>query len=210
MEIDENPEEALPMETNDPHTAADVNEAQDFTNFDEETLINNNDAVSFAPGEGEMPLPVWLDDQCEELAFPNIFGGHPRDVKKLGPNDRGLSYNDIVKSELLRSDRRAAEPDHLLFVHKKTQLKQLSNSINIQLKKAAQNGVTAGEARRDGWISDIVAQDKAFRTLQSITGSPAYWEEQKKRVLAMVRQFGICTFFVTLSAAETRWSEQRC
>lgn len=95
----------------------------------------------------------------------------------------------------------------MLFVHKKAQLRQLSNSINIQLKKGAQTGVTAAQARSDQWVSEVVAKDNAFRILQPITGSPAYWEHQKKNVLAMVRQFGICSFFVTLSAAETKWKD---
>lgn len=40
-----------------------------------------------------------------------------------------------------------------------------------------------------------------------IVGSPAYWEKKKKNVMAMIRQFGLCNFFITLSAAETRWPE---
>ncbi|KAG5685147.1 hypothetical protein PVAND_014340 [Polypedilum vanderplanki] len=43
--------------------------------------------------------------------------------------------------------------------------------------------------------------------MASITGSPAYWEQQKKKVLGMVRQFGIFTLFITLTAAETHWRE---
>jgi hypothetical protein len=39
------------------------------------------------------------------------------------------------------------------------------------------------------------------------TGSSAYWEQQKRNVLAMVRQFGVFTLFITLTAAETHWEE---
>lgn len=198
MDVDEPEQEHIRIDSDD------QDEIESYTHLDEETLIDNHNAVSFAPGEGEIPLPMWIDDNCEELAFPHIFGGHPRNVTKL---KKPLSYNEIVKSELCRTDRRAAEPDHLLFVHKKIQLYQLSNGINIQLKKAAQTNVTAAQARSDGWVSEVIAKDNAFRTLQNITGSPAYWEHQKKNVLAMVRQFGICSFFVTLSAAETKWKE---
>lgn len=208
MEIEEAPSENAVMETNAPQNAAAAlseEEIEEVPHRDEETLIDNSEAVVFAPGEGQIPLPMWMDEKCEELAFPHIFVGNARDVKRLGPNDRRLSYNEIVKSELLRTDRRAAEPDHLLFVHKKVQLKQLTDGIGIQLKRAAQNGLTAGSARSEGFVSGVIASDNAFRTLQNITGSPPYWEHQKKNVLAMVRQFGICTFFVTMSAAETKW-----
>jgi hypothetical protein len=43
-----------------------------------------------------------------------------------------------------------------------------------------------------------------FKNLRS---SPSYWKEKTKKVLAMVRQLGKCTFFITLSAAETKWKE---
>lgn len=43
--------------------------------------------------------------------------------------------------------------------------------------------------------------------MSSITGSPAYWQSQKRKVLAMIRQLGIFTVFLTLSAAETHWTE---
>jgi len=34
-----------------------------------------------------------------------------------------------------------------------------------------------------------------------------HWEDEKKKVMAMIRQFGLPTFFLTLSAAKTRWPE---
>lgn len=39
----------------------------------------------------------------------HLYGGYPLDANKK------LTYNEIVNSEIRRTDRRAAEPDHLLF-----------------------------------------------------------------------------------------------
>lgn len=164
-------------------------------------MIDSNHAVDFAPGEGQIPLPLLMDDHSEELAFPAIFAGHPRRAKKK------LSYTDIINSEIRRTDRRAVEPEHLLYVHKRAQLKQIGSNINVQVKKAAQNGITAANALDGDFINGAIQNDNAFHILRNITGSPAYWEQQKKNVMAMVRQFGICSFFVTLSAAETHWKE---
>lgn len=33
--------------------------------LDEETPIDNNNVVEFAAGEGEIPLPIWLDANSE-------------------------------------------------------------------------------------------------------------------------------------------------
>lgn len=92
-------------------------------------MLDSMQEVEFAPGEGEIPQSILLDKYCEELAFPTIYCGQPR-----FPNPAAmLSYEDIVNSEIRRRDRRAVRPDHLLFVNKKSQCKQLSNSINIAI-----------------------------------------------------------------------------
>lgn len=159
--------------------------------------------MEFAPGEGEIPLSILLDEYCEELAFPSIYCGIPR---KTNPAAK-LSYEDVTNSEIRRRDRRAVRPDHLFFVNKKSQCKQLNSNINIALKKTQTHGMNASQALDKTFINDIVSKDNAFRFMANITGSPAYWEHQKKNVLAMVRQLGIFTFFITLSAAETHWPE---
>jgi len=40
-----------------------------------DTMIENCDFVSFAPGEGMKPLSILIDDHAEEKAFPDLFGG---------------------------------------------------------------------------------------------------------------------------------------
>lgn len=46
-----------------------------------------------------------------------------------------------------------------------------------------------------------------FRCLRGVRSSPAHLEEQKKKIMGMIRQFGLPTFFITISAAETKWPE---
>ena len=43
--------------------------------------------------------------------------------------------------------------------------------------------------------------------MSSIKGTPAYWKKKLFEVLAMVKQLGIPTFFMTLSCADLRWNE---
>ena len=61
---------------------------------------------SIAPGEGNRPLSLFRDTYSEELAYPGIYLG-----QKRPENDKRLvnvHYSDICKSELRRSDQRAA------------------------------------------------------------------------------------------------------
>ncbi|CAG9799466.1 unnamed protein product [Chironomus riparius] len=170
----------------------------------EETLSDANEAIEFAPGEGQVPVSILTDINCEELSFPTIYFGHER---VHSPNVK-LSYEDHVNSEIRRRDRRAVRADHLLFMHKKSQLKQLCSNVNIALKKCAQSSsVTASQILNSNFVDESISKDNAYRFLTNITGSLAYWEQQKKNVMAMVRRLGVFTLFVTLSAAETHWKE---
>ncbi|KAJ7984091.1 hypothetical protein DPEC_G00363740 [Dallia pectoralis] len=93
-----------------------------------------------------------------------------------------------------------------------TETHMAKSSMSIQLRK--------GKAKtRDGRkISNKLLQDKseverlvrnrdATRFMQPLRGTPAYWDKTLKDLLAMVRQLGKPTFFLTFSAAEFRWPE---
>lgn len=125
-------------------------------------------------------MSLLTDKHCEELAFPAIWFGHAR------KSNVKLSYDEFINSEIRRSDRRAVEPEHLLFVHKKSQLMQIGSSINIQMKKSAQSsGISASQALDNTFINDVINKDDGYRFLTNITGSPAYWRKQKHNIVGM-------------------------
>ena len=69
--------------------------------------------LNVAPAEGNRPLSVFRDKHSEGLAYPGIFIG-----EKRPDNDERLTpvyYSDICKSEVRRSDRRAAPCVENLF-----------------------------------------------------------------------------------------------
>lgn len=43
--------------------------------------------------------------------------------------------------------------------------------------------------------------------MRQIPGSPPYWLKFMYQVVAMVKQLGIPTWFITLSSADLRWPE---
>ena len=43
--------------------------------------------------------------------------------------------------------------------------------------------------------------------MNTIKGTPAYWKRFLFEVLAMVKQLGLPTFFMTLTCADLRWNE---
>ena len=53
----------------------------------------------------------------------------------------------------------------------------------------------------------MVCQDQAYLFLRQIPGMPPYWQKFLYEVVAMVKQLGIPTWFMTLSCADLRWPE---
>ena len=43
--------------------------------------------------------------------------------------------------------------------------------------------------------------------MSKIRGTPAYWKRFQSEVLAMVKQLGCPSFFLTLSCADLRWND---
>ena len=86
---------------------------------------------------------------------------------------------------------------------------QLNDQINIAMKKIASDSLNAGKLSKNfkATIQQFIAQDKAYSFMSSIKGTPAYWENFLFEVLAMVKQLGILTFFMTLSCADLRRNE---
>ena len=177
-----------------------TNGDQDVLNpEDEQTLLK--EAIPFAPGEGHTPMSLLGDDNVEELSFPAVYCGQKRQLKIK------MSYNDIVKSEIRRYDRRCCDPVKLFFMFRKKEMLALHSAIQIYLKMAQNQTFTVDQAMDHNFIEQLIRNDDAYRVLSNDRTSPVYWSLKKRELMAMIRTLGIPTFFLTLSAAETRWPE---
>ena len=56
-------------------------------------------------------------------------------------------------------------------------------------------------------LQNLIFQDQAYLFLRQIPGTPPYWQKFMYEVIAMVKQLGIPTWFMTLSCADLRWTE---
>ena len=166
-----------------------------------------NEIFSVAPGENKHPVSMMTDKHCEELAFPVLFPkgrfGYKMDRKeKLTPvryfNARLLHY----------SGRFAMNPEYLFFAQFIIEQKKVLDSINIALKKLQGQPLTASQFRsNEQCVKNLISKDQAYLFLRGIPGSPPYWQKFMYEVVAMVRQLGIPTWFLTLSCADLRWPE---
>ena len=179
------------------------------TLVDEADIDNKYDKVyTFAPGEGQHPLSLYQDKDAEYLCFPTIFCGQtpPSKNERLVP----VHYSDIVKWELGSVDRRAAQSvPNIVFKHKKLQMKQISDKVNLVVRRCKRRGqkITAAEARDSNYLDKLVNLDEGYYIFRQLRNSPAYLEMRKKDIFAMIRQLSLPTWFMSLSAADTRWTD---
>ena len=85
-------------------------------------------------------------------------------------------------------------------------MKQLIDQTQVVMRKYKTKGktLTAKNVKGDS-VKDYIHTDKAYKFMKSLRGSPPYFQAVSKNLFAMIRQLGPATFFMSLSAAETRW-----
>ena len=191
-------------------TFSEVDDAENIpviTLLDDQTF-DKNKIVSVAPGEGQKPLSIFRDPNSEYLAFPTIFCGQ----KRLENSERHtpVFYSDICKWELRCVDRRVAlHIPNIFYKMKKLQTEQVCSKVHLAVRRCKTKGksYTAGYILKDNMGESLVRLDEGYRIFKTIRNSPQYWENQKKEVFAMIRQLGLPTLFISLSANDLHWSE---
>ena len=86
-----------------------------------------------------------------------------------------MHYSEICKSELTRSDRRAAMcVENIFFKTKKLQMKILLGKSQIALRKCKSNttALNAGVLKQQGAVERLIHLDEGFKFLRALRGSP--------------------------------------
>ncbi|CAF2123941.1 unnamed protein product [Rotaria magnacalcarata] len=140
----------------------------------------------------------------EALAFPHLFP----DGKGSFDEQREtiLQWKEYCKTRLFSSDSRfAADSSYIFFLQYLGDLKQVFSGINIAFRKKLP--MNAKQSLDETQMKFLMNKDMIYRHLQCVRGSPQYWLKRLKDLLAMTRQIGFPTFFLTLSCADLRWKE---
>ncbi|CAB4019984.1 myosin heavy fast skeletal muscle, partial [Paramuricea clavata] len=178
---------------------------------DEQQLVNDDSTYSIAPGENQTPCAFLMDEKFEELANPSKYpyGRGGLSTKR----QRKITARKYFNQRLLHKDGRfASDIDYLLAAQYTVEAKQVRDDMQITLRQTRgqsfQNRtVNAGLVKSSDNLQAMIRTDTAFKFLKNVRGSPAYWKTVLLDLLAMVRQLGMPTWFLTLSAADMQWPE---
>ena len=88
-------------------------------------------------------------------------------------------------------------------------MKQISDKVNLAVRRCKNKGkkITVAEARDSKYLDKLVQLDEGYYIFRQLRNSPAYLEARKKDIFAMIRQLSLPTWFMSLSAADTRWTD---
>lgn len=174
-------------------------------------VINDSQFLGYAPGEGQKPVNLLMYPNAEELCFPTLFGGHTMAHKSFeytANNIRIPTTAAIIKHQIRHADRRfARNTQNLFFKFFKLLLCKVFSAEQVQLRKAHATHHDKQLLKDPLYLKQICNNDQAYRFIKHIPSSPAYWEVTKKQVLAMIRQLGIPSIFITVSPSEHKWPE---
>uniref|UniRef100_A0A8D8UR91 ATP-dependent DNA helicase n=1 Tax=Cacopsylla melanoneura TaxID=428564 RepID=A0A8D8UR91_9HEMI len=197
-------EPRINIEPTEEEMESDEDTGEEVMLLDRNTVAQGQENIHIiAPGQGKNPVAPQFIENFDELCFPKIFCGHGFNIP------RNITYNDRAKSECRRVDRRSCNPERLLFMAKQKIERQITSSINVCLRKTKKGSgsMKASDLLNQDFVNGLITFDSGYSFTKQIRNSPAYLEIKKKELLATIRTLGKPTFFLTLSAAETRWPE---
>ena len=178
---------------------------------DDPSIDVTSRVMSIAPGEGKRPINMLNDEKFEELAFPTLFPSGKFGLTYERPVS--ISAKKYFQRRILEHGGKFASNTEYLFVGQfLSEWQQIRNSISVALRKSfgADEGgeeFTAAAFKNPDRIRPLLMKDEAYRFLRPVRGSPPYWQQVMFKLLSAIKQLKIFTWFMTLSAADLRWTD---
>ena len=177
----------------------------------EDTNLSADSVFFVAPGEGQRPIPILTDEGFEVMCNPTKYPTGKFGL--MAHREKKLTVRKYFNQRLLDADGRFCEDvEYLLTAQYAVESKQVADDASIMLRQSKGRlyrgqVLTAGVIQDQSVLLQMIQRDDAYKFLKNVRGSPAYFQRVQYEVLAMIRQLGIPTFFLTLSAADMQWPD---
>ena len=161
----------------------------------------------YAPGQYQLPTDWIREDNHDRVSFPELYpfgiGGltSRKDPESDKPvRERPIRPHDFCSQRFCSHNRSFSKnADYLFVCQQRLERHLLENNINVFSQKGKLSKGSDGTLKLN--------TNNAWDMFAKIPGTPSYFKRFRNTNLAMVEQKGPFTMFITLSAAEMRWSD---
>ena len=164
-----------------------------------------NEIVNIAPGEGQIPVSFTSEPNWEALAFPKDYstGRNHFNEKREIPITPSKHVHTRLKC---CDDRFASNPQYLFHALDWIERNAVASSVHFAERKQFHSEINVGQLENHSNVRRMIFDDQIFSSLKNIRGTPQYFHNMLLDALAKIRQFEVCTFLLSCTAAEFHWT----
>ena len=149
---------------------------------------------------------VFLEERCFPEKFPFGTGGYLSSSIKDEANNMGFANYCI--SQIMSCDPRFRNDSaYLFFLLLVKELIQLKRCKTTYFRQATRLPNLSKTDICNLDREDLSRYNRTFQVFKNMRGTSMYFEESKKNLMALLRQHGCPSTFLTLSCAEFDWPE---
>ena len=172
------------------------------------TTFANVAKVPVAPGEdgrfqnwGE---DVFLEEKCFPELFPFGAGGYLSSL--LNKNVEDMGFANYIRHRILSSDPKYRKNStYVFFLLLVKELVHLKRCKQTYMRQATKLPNLSADTVKRLKKEDLARYNRSYEVFKTMRGTSMYYEEAKKNVMAILRQKGSPSLFLTLSCAEYSW-----
>ena len=150
--------------------------------------------------------PVGSVETVEALAFVKEYATGKKHFNES--REVSITPSKYIHARLKCCDSRfASNPQYIFHALDWIEKTAVNSSIHFMQRKQFQSDINAGKLLSSDNVRQMISEDQIFASFKNIRGTPQYFHNMMLDVLAKIRQFGVSTFFLTISAAEFQWPD---
>ena len=122
---------------------------------------------------------------------------------------QNIGFSNYVRHRMLSADSRYRDDnDYLFFLLIVKELIDLKRSKQTVLRQTQRvKHMTLNDYKNIASREDLPRCNRSYEAFKSIRGTSPYYEQAKKNLMAILRQKGCPTLFLTMSCAEYKWDQ---
>ena len=166
--------------------------------------------VCVAPGEKGQFKNWGEETYLEERCFPELFPFGNGGYLSSGIEDpeRALGFAEYCVGQLMSCDPKfRMNISYIFFLLLVKELIHMKRCVSTVLRQATRLPTLNKQNLSNINNEDLTRYNRSYRVFQNLRGTAPYYEKSKMNLMALIRQLGCPTIFLTLSCAEYDWFE---